>query len=138
MAPPGSSPQRLGRCQPTIQVGRRGDSQELEQAGDRAGVRADEQAPGVRVRAREAGVVADVGPRVHDVLRVAGARVGAHVVRHRDDAVRAGGRARRATAPTVPITATAARRTAATQAARADARQRRAASRLAGATSWIR
>ncbi len=44
--------------------------------GDRAGMRAVHQAPGVRIRARKAGVVVDVRPRVHDVLRVARARVG--------------------------------------------------------------
>ena len=88
------------------------------------GMRADQQAPGVRVRAREAGVVAHVRVRVQDVLRVAGPRVGAHVVRHGDDAVALLDRPRRADGAAVPTIATAAR--AATDAARdgADGAQR--------------
>src|SRR4029079_12590236 len=50
-------------------------AQEVQEPWHRARVRADEEAPGVRVGALEAGVVGSVGLRVHDVLRVAGARV---------------------------------------------------------------
>ena len=77
----GSSPQRFGRCQPTIHVGRCGDAQEMAAGAPARRGGAHDQAPGVRVRAGEAGVVADVRAGVHDVLRVAGPRVVAHVAR---------------------------------------------------------
>ena len=78
-----------------------------DEGGPSRRVGADQQAPGVRVRAGEAGVVADVRPRVHDVLRVAGPRVVAHVARDRDDAVACWSARTCPTPPTVPTTASA-------------------------------